>query len=491
MGTTTTTMAAKLIAASVTALLLVACVIVLTSNVSTDSAVARATELAFYNPFQRCASTDNQDDCNALCDLYDATTGFLPCLPDADIRLKLIMPCWMNNTGWVGSKTGLCGRGSGSLCTWFGVQCDADGRVSGLNLGTDADNRVAGNKLSGKIPDSIGKLERMAVLDLGDNDMKGTIPDSIGELKVLTNLTITRSKELTGSIPDSIGQCEKLVALELYDNGLTGSIPDSIGKLKALRSANLFLNGFTGTIPESIGNLKALEILYLNFFEDDEDKLANQFTGTIPDTISQCTALKELFLSNNQFSGTISEFMANLEALTELFLDNNKFSGTIPDLTKLDRLDTISLAKNHLSGTIPSSMGNMDALTDLYLNDNELTGPIPDSFGNFKAMIVPNDYSQGYLKLSNNKLTGTIPNSIGKLKNLGGLFINNNSFTSWTGDSVCSLLGHAGRQGDRNYSNGDLLECDMSGNTFACPLPACARASVDKFDHLRCKATCK
>merc|ERR1712195_5429 len=395
MGTTTTTMAAKLIAASVTALLLVACVIVLTSNVSTDSAVARATELAFYNPFQRCASTDNQDDCNALCDLYDATTGFLPCLPDADIRLKLIMPCWMNNTGWVGSKTGLCGRGSGSLCTWFGVQCDADGRVSSLNLGTDADGRVSGNKLSGKIPDSIGKLERMAVLDLGDNSF-------------------------------------------------TGTIPDSIGKLKALRSANLFANHFTGTIPESIGNLKALEILYLNFFEDDDTKLANQFTGTIPDTISQCTALKELFLSNNQFSGTISEFMARMEALTELFLDNNKFSG-----------------------------------------------PIPDSFGNFKAMMVPNEYSQGYLKLSNNKLTGTIPNSIGKLKNLGGLFINNNSFTSWTGDSICSLLGHSGRQGDRNRSNGVLLECDMSGNTFACPLPACARASVDRFDHLRCKATCK
>merc|ERR1712086_1233459 len=439
----TTTMATKLIAASVTALLLVACVIVLTSNVSTDFPLARATELAFYNPFQRCASTDNQDDCNALCDLYDATTGFLPCLPDADIRLKLLMPCWMNNTGWVGSKTGLCGRGSGSLCTWFGVQCDADGRVSGLNLGTDVDGRVSGNKLSGKIPDSIGKLERMAVLDLGDNSF-------------------------TGTIPDSIGQCEKLVALELYDNGLTGSIPDSIG------------------------NLKALEILYLNFFEDDDTKLANQFTGTIPDTISQCTALKELFLSNNQFSGTISEFMANMEALTELFLTNNKFSGTIPDsITKLNRLDTISLAQNHLSGPIPSSMGNMDALTDLYLNDNELTGPIPDSFGNFKAMMVPNEYSQGYLKLSNNKLTGTIPNLIGKLKNLGGLFINNNSFTSWTGDSICSLLGHAGRQGDRNRSNGVLLECDMSGNTFACPLPACARASVDRFDHLRCKATCK
>jgi len=184
--------------------------------------------------------------------------------------------------------------------------------------------------------------------------------------------------------------------------------------------------------------------------------------------------------------------MANMEALTELFLTNNKFSGTIPDsITKLNRLDTISLAQNHLSGPIPSSMGNMDALTDLYLNDNELTGPIPDSFGNFKAMMVPNEYSQGYLKLSNNKLTGTIPNLIGKLKNLGGLFINNNSFTSWTGDSICSLLGHAGRQGDRNRSNGVLLECDMSGNTFACPLPACARASVDRFDHLRCKATCK
>merc|ERR1712086_537239 len=115
-------------------------------------------------------------------------------------------------------------------------------------------------------------------------------------------------------------------------------------------------------------------------------------------------------------------------------------------------------------------MGNMEALTDLFLNKNQLTGPIPDSFGNFKAMTILSNDSTGYLQLSNNKLTGTVPNSIGKLKNLGGLYINNNSFTSWTGYSICSILGIPGYQ----IPNGSLIECDMSGNTFACPLPACA-----------------
>merc|ERR1712166_963929 len=150
------------------------------------------------NPFQRCASTDNRDDCNALCDLYDATTGFLPCLGDFPKRIG-IPGCWFDNTGWVNTKTGFCGYGSGSLCTWYGVKCDADGRVFSLVLGN------------------------------GGNSFTGSIPDSIGQLNALTNLTITRSPKLTGSIPDSIGKLTALVALELNGNGLTGSIPSSIG----------------------------------------------------------------------------------------------------------------------------------------------------------------------------------------------------------------------------------------------------------------------
>jgi len=445
------------------------------SLTSTDSATF------LMSPFQRCASTDNQDDCKALCDLYDATTGYLPCLGDPRIPF-----CWFDNTGWVSTTTGFCGHGSGSLCTWYGVQCDADGRVSSLVMGN------GGNKLSGKIPDSIGKLVKMAVLDLGDNFFKGSIPDSIGQLKSLTNLTITRSKELTGSIPDSIGELTALVALELYGNGLTGSIPDSIGQLTALRSAKLFLNKFTGSIPDSIGQLAALKLLYLNYFEDENDPVANQFTGTIPDSMSQLTALNKLVLGNNLFSGTIPEFMANMEALTGLYLDANKFSGSIPDsISKLNHLKSVNIAQNRLSGTIPSSMANMEALTDLVLSKNLFSGTIPESFGNFKAMIIPSNTSTGFIKLDNNKLTGTVPTSIGRLKNLGGLFINNNSFTSWTGDSICSLLGHSGYEGDGEIKRGDLIECDMSGNAFACPLPACARASVARFDHLWCTATCK
>merc|ERR1712166_677588 len=97
----------------------------------------------------RCGPTDNPDDCQALSDLYDATNGHR----------------WQRDTNWVSGS---------SVCTWFGVKCDANGRVSELALD--------GNTLKGSIPDSIDKLTALTLLSLRSNQLNGTIPDSISKL---------------------------------------------------------------------------------------------------------------------------------------------------------------------------------------------------------------------------------------------------------------------------------------------------------------------
>ena len=61
-----------------------------------------------------------------------------------------------------------------SVCTWYGVKCDANRRVSKLEL--------TYNDLTGSIPESIGKLTALTDLDLSFNHLNGSIPDSIGQL---------------------------------------------------------------------------------------------------------------------------------------------------------------------------------------------------------------------------------------------------------------------------------------------------------------------
>jgi Leucine-rich repeat (LRR) protein len=44
------------------------------------------------------------------------------------------------------------------------------------------------NAISGPIPNSIGKLEKLLTLDLSNNTFSGEIPSSLGELKNLNYL---------------------------------------------------------------------------------------------------------------------------------------------------------------------------------------------------------------------------------------------------------------------------------------------------------------
>ncbi len=76
---------------------------------------------------------------NALKEFYEAAKG----------------QDWDDSAGWMDPYT--------SVCSWFGVTCNKDNRVVGLNL--------TANGLAGKLSEKIADLASLEILDLSDNDI--------------------------------------------------------------------------------------------------------------------------------------------------------------------------------------------------------------------------------------------------------------------------------------------------------------------------------
>ncbi|GMN59844.1 hypothetical protein TIFTF001_028930 [Ficus carica] len=94
------------------------------------------------------------------------------------------------------------------------------------------------NNFSGQIPDELGALELLYVLNLSNNAFSGPIPWSLGKLQSLESLDLSRNK-LNGTIPTSLADLNFLSHLDLSFNKLVGMIPS--GRQFQTFSANSFL----------------------------------------------------------------------------------------------------------------------------------------------------------------------------------------------------------------------------------------------------------
>ena len=124
---------------------------------------------------------------------------------------------------------------------------------------------------------------------------------------------------LTGPIPQSITKLQKLSFISLAINKLNGNL-STIGweKLSALRALRLSKNNFGGSLTAFVGNIRSLTFL---------DIANNALRGEIPYTLSKMKNLKSLTLSNNMFSGSLRP-LRTLTNLDELLLDGNNFSDS-------------------------------------------------------------------------------------------------------------------------------------------------------------------
>ncbi|KAL6544306.1 hypothetical protein OROGR_010803 [Orobanche gracilis] len=248
--------------------------------------------------------------------------------------------------------------------------------------------KVFTNNLSGILPPEIGSNLKLETFEVGENHFTGNLPENLCAGGVLTGVTAFKNN-LIGEIPKILGNCQTLLTVQLYNNNLSGEIPTGLLSVRDMISVMLSDNKFLGRLPSTVGsNLTRLEI-------DN-----NKFSGQIPAEISSWANLVVFKASNNLLSGRIPKGLTGLGQLTTLLLDRNSLSGRLPfEIISWKSLSTLNLSRNRLSGPIPPVFSFLPVL-NLDLSYNQLSGDIPPQLGKLKLTS---------LNLSSNQLTGRIP----------------------------------------------------------------------------------
>ena len=353
-------------------------------------------------------------------------------------------PGWSNNANW--------NDPSARIENWYGVETDAQGYVTALEL--------PDNGLAGTLAPQLGDLSRLRRLDLGDNELAGSIPSELGSLSELARLLLP-SNALTGSIPASLGSLSRLDTLNLNRNGLDGPIPPELGELASLRSLGLALNRLSGPVPPELGRLSALRLMTLS---------GNELTGTVPPELGDLERIEVLSVSRNQIIGAVPPELGGLSRLERLYLYDNMLTGGIPpELGGLSRLETLWIHVNELSGPIPDEIGGLGALQDLLAYGNQLSGPIPAALGGLSSL--------SRLHLASNRLAGGLPPEFGHIEPLQQLYLDNNpdlagllprsfmeleelSNLSFAGTGLCAQIDPVFQAWLEGAPNGERPDCD-------------------------------
>ncbi|CAM8992518.1 unnamed protein product [Rhodiola kirilowii] len=264
-------------------------------------------------------------------------------------------------------------------------------RLDDNNLGSEMPNDLS-------FIDSLTNCTKLEELDLSKNMFSGPISDSIGNFTSALQLFSVGNNHITGPIPDRIGELSGLSLVNFRGNMFIGTILTSIGKLTNLSKLYLDQNYLHGEIPSSIGNLTNLFHLDLS---------SNLLDGIIPIALGSCKGMQSIDISNNHLTGNLPDnVFTQFKDLIWANLSHNSFSGTVTMsvFEKLRNLNYLDASYNKISEEISAQFDGLFSLEYLLLAGNSFKGSIPPSLGSLRGLI--------HLDLSNNSLSGAIPKEL-------------------------------------------------------------------------------
>lgn len=306
----------------------------------------------------------------------------------------------------------------------FGIYSIAGNQISGkipesiCQIGFFGTLDLSRNHLNGGIPASLGNCTYIEILDLSENFLVGEVPRSLNMLANLRSLHLGRNM-LSGTIP-LLTNCSNLDVLDLGYNYLSGGISHAIERLGSVRILRLQANMFTGKLPSNMSHMVSLQIL---------DLAENKLSGSIPRSIGELLEMTQNHNSVNNLydygrpwefreletlhnsrpeksllslNGHAIEYDMNLYLVVGINFSSNGLGGEIPqELMRLKRLLFLDLSRNHFTGEIPKNIHELQYLENLDLSNNQFRGEIPPSLSELTFLVK--------LNLSYNQLQGRIP----------------------------------------------------------------------------------
>jgi Leucine-rich repeat (LRR) protein len=229
---------------------------------------------------------------------------------------------WKSSNGW---------KDSDNFCTWYGIDCDENGSVASIQLGS--------NGLKGSLPASIWTLPNLVHLKIYGNQ----IDVDFGGIEIARNLQ----------------------TLGLDDTGLKSL--DGISKARSVTKLNVSYNNLAGNLSEELSKLVNLESLDISH---------NKITGVLPFWLRRFVSLTSFTASHNSLEGEVPDF-ATLLDLVYLDLSNNNLSGILPTTLLAGSTPgvkiVVDLSHNQIEGIVPGELGRSTRLS-IELQENKITG---------------------------------------------------------------------------------------------------------------------